>query len=256
MKSPLKDLTRDFNCLNLLKQKMPAGSVIHSYLFYGGELEFGLSSDQRFVCAHTTKYVIYEFWNCVLKNPRHIYEIISAEAFSFENENMFAILQEQWPYYKDPYVRSALFFLLNRYSDEGLISTGKMEKNSLNPLCLATLRSFKAPNFHLQHDSESDTLANIKVATNADYILLPVGSFNYNLFDHGKNQGFEMENINHKELHAVLTTTLQDRKWALIYHYHPQVANLYQDYDLTLIDKHGRHTNSADNAKEIIIANF
>ena len=49
MKSPLKDLTRDFNCLNLLKQKMPAGSVIHSYLFYGGELEFGLSSDQRFV---------------------------------------------------------------------------------------------------------------------------------------------------------------------------------------------------------------
>ena len=153
MKSPIKDSTRKFNCLPLLKKIIKEKSVIHSFLFYGGEVEFNLSEHNRFICAHTNKFVIYEFWKYALEDPHKIHEIVTSDIFKFDGDNMFNILQEHWPTYKDPYVRSSLFFLLNRCSSAGLVSSGKLDIKNFNPIALSYLRSFNPSNFHLIFDS-------------------------------------------------------------------------------------------------------
>ena len=55
MKSPIKDSINQFKCATFLKKIIPEGSVVHSFLFYAGDLEFTLAESQRFVCAHTIK---------------------------------------------------------------------------------------------------------------------------------------------------------------------------------------------------------
>tara|TARA_R110002020_G_scaffold95382_8_gene228979 strand:- start:1911 stop:2681 length:771 start_codon:yes stop_codon:yes gene_type:complete len=256
MNSPIRDSTRNFNCLNELKKKIPRGSVVHSYLFYGGELEIGLTTHSRFVCAHTSKYVIHEFWNCLLVNPRKVHEIVTSDVFSFDNENMFALLQENWARYKDPYVRAALFFLLNQLSESGRISHGKITSESLNPLSLSLLKNLALPHFHLEHDAQDNVVDNIRASPASDCLLVPAGHYGYNLLEHGKNKAIEEERINHAELHELLTTELIERRWVVLYHWHPELLKLYRGYKIALLDGFGRVTSERADAKEMIIANF
>ena len=53
MKSPIKDSVNQFKCTTFLKKLIPQESVVHSFLFYAGELEFALGESKRFVYART-----------------------------------------------------------------------------------------------------------------------------------------------------------------------------------------------------------
>ena len=97
MKSPVKDLRSKYLSIAYLRELIPRGSVSETYLFYSGQVEFGLASHGRFICAHTTNQPIYEFWQCLAANSRRLYDIITCPAFKVEDDNMFHILQETWP---------------------------------------------------------------------------------------------------------------------------------------------------------------
>jgi site-specific DNA-adenine methylase len=255
MKSPIKDATQDFKCISMLKELIPRGSIVASHLFYGGALEFNLAEAERFVCAHTTRYVVYEFWKCALENPERLYEMVSSESLRFENQTMFHLLQESWPQYADPYLRSSLFFILNRCSDQGLISSGKLDMKNFNPIALSHLRNFKVPNFHLQLLPESDTVDHVATDMDADYLLLPLGEFNYNLFNAGKSRGFETVFVDHPKL-ATHLKKMEEQKWILLYKSHPALFELYKDARVIQLDEYGRKTHQQDKTQEILIANF
>lgn len=139
MKSPLRVPSREFKCLSLLKKLIPLESVVHSFLMFDGGLELALSHDGRYVVGHTNKYVIHEFWRCVQADPDRIATV--AEYFQpIEDENVFYLLQENWPKYHDPYIRAALFLLLNRYSENGQISYGKFTPERYRPTDLVSLK--------------------------------------------------------------------------------------------------------------------
>tara|TARA_Y100000296_G_scaffold13458_1_gene15644 strand:- start:355 stop:1113 length:759 start_codon:yes stop_codon:yes gene_type:complete len=252
MKSPIKE-NNNFKCLSELKRMFPKGSVINSFLFYAGNLEFNLAESDRFVIAHTHKYVIYEFWHCALHDPKRIAEM-SKHLFPIENPDMFHILQENWPKYPDPYARSALFFLLNRCSDSGWISAGKLDHKNFNPVALSYLSRFNPKNFYITCDESEDLLENIKSTKKADYLLFPVGDFNYNLFEYGKNKGYEMSTVHHKNLCRELKEN--DNKWVVVYKYHPQPFKLYKEYNISMINKFGNVTTDTQQCEEVLIANF
>ena len=173
MKSPIKENINNFKCGPLLREKMPRGSVVHSFLFFDGNIEFDLARTGRFIAAHTTKYVIYEFWKCAMEDPKRIAEL-SQFFFPIEEENIFHILQEEWPKYRDPFVRSALFFLLNRCSESGHISAGKLNARYYNPVALSHLRRFTIDNFHLHLTEGEDFLQGLHNAPQADFILFHI----------------------------------------------------------------------------------
>ena len=255
MKPPIKDSAHDFKSLTVLKDKIPEGSIVYSYLLYGGQLECGLAEANRIICAHTSRHAVYEFWKCMLEDPRRIHEIVSTVAPQLSHPNMFSVLQESWSTYADPYLRSALFFILNRCSEEGKISTGTMNMANFNPLSLNRLKNFKINNFYLAETTESEIFSGRDLETEADYILLPLGTYGYNMFDIGKSRASEDTMVKHEKV-ATRLQNLQDQKWIAVYNNHPEIFSLYSESDITLIDKLGHITSDKEKCQEVLIANF
>ena len=255
MRSPIKHVDNHAKCLSYLKSIFAKGSVINSFVFFSGELEFNLAEDDRFVNAHTNRYVIYEFWTCATNDCETLYQIVVSEQFQkLQNEKSFQILQENWPQYKDPYVRSAIFFTLNRCSETGLLSSGDFNKDKLNPVSLSYLKGFRPANFHLNYTTNATVVESIEKYNEADYLLLPMGNFSYNLLEQGKNMGFEQTRINHRQLYSKLKNL--DHKWVVIYNHHNAVYKLYEQFNITMIDKYGRPTQNKESCEEIIVTNF
>jgi len=254
MKTPLKDATHNGRCVAALKKKIAPRSVIDTYLFYGGKAELNLASYDRFVIAHTTNYYVHEFWDCLSRHPRKLYDIITSDVFKFDEE-MFSHLQESWPMRADPYIRASLFFLLNRCSEKGLISSGELSMQNFTPVALNYLRTFKAPkNFHLVLDEEQTVISSLDNANPRGYIFVPCGDFSYNLFEEGKNKAYEGTTFKHTEVCSILAS--KSSPWVVSYNYHPGVLKLYEKFNITLIDKYGNETSNEQNCEEVLIANF
>tara|TARA_R110002020_G_scaffold467016_2_gene690147 strand:- start:660 stop:1427 length:768 start_codon:yes stop_codon:yes gene_type:complete len=254
IKTPLKSTNIQNKSLDQILKIIPEGAIVDSYLFFSGHLEFSLAQYDRFVCAHTNKYAIYEFWHTLSSEPKRIYEMLTSEGFKFD-ESMFSILQEKWVAYKDPVVRSALFFMLNQMSETGAISHGKLINKAYNPVALADLRAYKnISNIHFILDKQPDFLDSVALKSESEYTIIPVGDFNYNLFEDGKNEAYDTVKVDHRQLKNTLSKT--DRDTLLIYNFSTRALAFYKDYKTTMIDKYGNITKKNESACEIIVANF
>ena len=254
MKSPVVDNINKFRCLKAVKKLIPAGSVVDSYLLFGAQEELAMAEAERMIIAHTTRYIVYEFWDCVLTDPGRMVMMADDLFPKIRNVNMFAAVQETWMNYSDPYLRATLFFLLNRCSKSGLISSGELDDKNFNPLALSYLKKFKIDNFHLSFDEKADFVDSITQNTKGDYLFLPVGRFSYNLFEYGKSKGFEMTTVYHQKLAMRLNEI--KKKWVIVYKNHPGVHSLYDDYNIHMINKYGQDTSDNENCEDLVIANF
>ena len=189
MKTPVRD-SLNFKSLSIIKELIPKRSVISSFLLYSGKIELGLVGDRRLVVAHTNKYVIYEFWKCIMEDPGLVaehsvffFERLLKSKPPFTNEKTFARLQETWPRARDPFVRAANFFLLNRCSEAALISSGKLNTKYFNPVSVSNLKKFEASNFYLAYDKQEGFVDSIDATEDSEYMFFPVGKYSYNFFE-------------------------------------------------------------------------
>jgi len=252
MKSPLKSNIQ-FKSIGELKKIIKPDSTVSSFFLYSGDVEIALASVGRTIVAHTNKYAVYEFWAILMKDANTLHAAIN-HMYPTIGDYEFYLLQETWTNHKNPILRSVLFFILNRCSDSGMASCGKMDRSNFNPLALSYLRNFELDNFYPFLDKDDDPLSAIDTAKETDYILLPVGKYSLNLFEYGKSKGPDTTVINHRALHEKLKTV--DKKWILLYKKHTALFNLYGEYNIKMIDKYGRPTDNKDRCEEIIIANF
>ena len=257
MKTPLKDEIGSYKSALYLKQIIPKGSVVYSYLLYSGQLEFSLCQNDRFVCAHTNKYAICEFWECMLDEPRRIYEIISSDNFSFPDERMLYLLQESWMRCSDAYLRSAIFYYLNRCSSTGNASSGILEPTQLNPFLLTQLKNFEMKNFHVEYQKTTDQsiFKALENDSDCDYYLIPAGEFNHNLFDEGKSRGFDTTIVDHKEIETQFKKNT-DKKIVMVYKFHKKLLTMYKEASIAMINRYGDLTDEQNNCEEIIVTNF
>jgi len=255
MKPPVKDLRRPYISTQFHRELIPRGSVVETFLFYSGQLEFSLTDYERFVLAHTTRPPLHEFWACINDDASRVYEILTSDIFKFDNENMFEILQETWPTYPNPYVRSALFFLMNVCSEKGLPSSGNLNITNFNKHSLNRLKTYKKPsNLFITLDKEQELIDSIIETNPTDFLVFPLPSYDYNLFDHGTSVGFEETRVNHTRLLKKLSAI--DKKWIVSYPHHEGAQELYKGFEQIMIDKYGKKTNSAAACEELIIVNF
>ena len=113
---------------------------------------------------------------------------------------------------------------------------------------------FKQTNFDITYDNCNDFLTALAKASHADFVLLPVGKFSYNLLEEGINRGEEETAVYHKDLKKIVDSL--DTKVILIYKYHAAAAKLYKDYNIAMLDEYGRETSDKEKAQELVIANF
>jgi hypothetical protein len=251
MRSPIKNLKKQTNSLSAVKEIIPKGSIVESHLFYDGSFDFNLAEDDRFVIANANKYVVYEFWSCVLRDAKRVADIANY-MFPVLNEQTFDILQKEWAHYRDPYMRSALFFLLNRCSAIGMITHGEFNTSNYNPFALSDLRQFAPKNFHLAGAHNKKLEDSVGVNESCTHIFVHAGKFSFNLFEHGKTESLEELKFNHDKLLKSLST--QDTPSVIVYDYHPRLKSYKNKYNFIYLDDSGRETTE-DHAKEIILHN-
>tara|TARA_B100000131_G_C18107249_1_gene608336 strand:- start:127 stop:891 length:765 start_codon:yes stop_codon:yes gene_type:complete len=254
MRSPIKDLTFTPKSLQVLKQMIPPGAKVDSYLLYSGELEMNLAKDNRHVVSHTTSFMIYDFWRGMFDSPDIILKAVE-HFWPIKDPNLFNTYQTGFRRFKDHLVRAAMFFILNRCSSEGKIQTGVFDAKNFNPIALTYIKRFERINFDVAWDDKDDFIDSINTQTDADYIYFPVGKFSYNFFDEGKSRGFDDTMVNHKLLCEKVKEL--DKKVILDYIYHPRLLKIYRDFPTKIfIDQHGRVVQNAEDAKEVLIANY
>ena len=252
MKSPIKD--RRFKNLSIthIKNLVPAGSHLNSYGLFSGDTELSLSISRN-VTAVTAKPVIFNFWYCLVEDAEYIYSIVTDKSFKF-HKGEYEVLQEKLTTFTDPFYRSALFFLLNRYSSTGQISCGEYDPSQYSAIALNYLRRFKKPENFIPHRAGSLMNHLHNNYSNCDYVLFPSLRFNYNLFDYGKSTGYDTEYYNHSKIREFLIA--EHQKSILVYNYHPALQSFYKNFNIQPINKFGQPTENIQNCEEIIVTNF
>jgi hypothetical protein len=248
------DRTKKNNCTSILKKLIPNGSIVNSYAFYDGKIEFSLSNDNRFVNAFTLSPPIYAFWACLMHDPHKLHAMVSSDSFKFKGEATLSVLQSMWHTHNSPFIKASLFFIMNRCSSTGLISSGELDLQKITPTAIAKLKTFTVPeNFHLNL-IETSLIEQIKKSDSESYNLVLGGKFNYNLFEHGKSIAIEETPINHRELSKACQNI--SAKIIVTYDYDQKVLSAFKNNRLIMADKYGKETVHRERAEEIIVANF
>jgi len=144
--------------------------------------------------------------------------------------------------------------LLNRHSDSGRVSSGKMVPEGFNSFSTLQLRRFNVKNLNLVLDKHSKFFDGIGDISETDLLLFPVGKFSYNLFEEGKSKGIEETTVDHKNLFNKLKN--QDHRWVVLYKKHPAVFEMYKEFNVRMVDQYGRLTDKEAKCEELVIANF
>ena len=253
-KSPLRPPTnRSFSALKPLRDLIPPRSVVNSFLLLDGTIELNLAKSDRFVVGHTNKYVVYEFWKCILAYPERVAEF-AEYLFPIENKNMFEVYQDRFAHFKDPFVRAATFYALNQCSDSALISSGHLKNTDYDPLSMSYLKTFSPRNFNVKFDKEENIIESLKGVDKDEYTILPIGRYSSNLFEQGRSTGLEETKVYHKAVRDFFRTT--DQKIALLYYAAPPIFKWYEDFNIRMINEWGIETTEQESCREVIIANF
>ena len=67
----------------------------------------------------------------------------------------------------------------------------------------------KPEKFNLRLMEDFSLIKQIQSSEPHDFVMLPIGKFSYNFFDHGKNRGFEDTHVDNKKLRDLLSATDQ-----------------------------------------------
>ena len=242
MQTPLKNLKTKTNSISTLKKLIPKGTVVGTYPFYDGEVELRLSESDRFVIGNTQSRAVAEFWYCAIQDANKI-SLIADKIFPLLNEATFDILRKRWYTYKDPFTRSALFFILNRCSSLGMVSHGEFNIELFSPLSMRDLKSFEMKNFNIRLVEEYSR-------KEAEINLFTPGKYHFDVLDIEEPKGIEESKFKHTKM----LKSFSNQPSIFIYEFHPRLPTI-KNYSKIMLDQYGRETNEPINAREIILHN-
>jgi hypothetical protein len=162
--------------------------------------------------------------------------------------------QENWHEQRDPVYRAALFYILNRCSEENQVSSGVINRRRLSPVTTSRFKKLSIDNFHVILDKPQSLCDRINNSIKSDIRLFPVGEFGLNMLDAGSEGSHEQEYINHQQLYETLSG--EKFKWVVLYKYHKKVIQRYEDYNIIMVDKYGNRTIQQNRCEDIIVTNF
>ncbi len=253
-KSPIKDPNSFVSGL-ALKTIIPKERKINSFLLFSGEVEFPLYSAGYDIQLNTNKFVTYEFWHCARNDSYNIAEQAMSVHKRTHPQSIYHY-QETWPQYRDPYLRSALFYLLNRYSPTGTISYGEVRRDNLSSLSVETLRRFSenSRDLKLGYYRDENFMDGFDKIEKEDLILLPIGKYSYGLLGRQTIEGYETYHVDHKKLKQKLTEVGND--FVLVYKKHPRLMQQFKEFNMIFVNKYGQITEKPELAEDIIITNL
>ncbi|HCC45051.1 MAG TPA: hypothetical protein DEQ32_11660 [Gammaproteobacteria bacterium] len=247
LKSPLTYPNDRPNAVSLVATHIPdnVSDVVTPFLG-GGSLEMGLSSKGYNITAFTEYRLLYDFWDCVIRNPEKLYHMAST-FYPMKERRLFSTLQKKIYQPDDEFMRSALFYVLNHCAEDGITTGAPMEQGTprFNQMRLNSLASFSTSPFEVQlgnYQKSFDT-AKYLVCSMPEYVksglaasvVIP-----------------ERPQINHKKFARLIQESDCDG-WILLYRYNEELLGLYPDSEYVFLREGCRPTTNPARASEVMI---
>jgi hypothetical protein len=173
---------------------------------------------------------------------KHYYPMEDAELFCYMQDNLMTPI--------DSFVRAAQFYVLNRCSENGDVSTGKLMTGhpKFTPFAMKKLLLFKTSNLFVGYSENYETTINL-CAPN-EFLLCCPPQFEPVYFNmRGQPSIAERPKINHDNLKDLL---MQRNNWILSYNFHPKLLTMYPGVHYKLYKSNFKPAKNFDSAKEIV----
>ena len=248
LKNPLRYPGDKSKAISIILKHIPRDTMkIVSPFFAGGGLEVSLVNKGYKVLGYTGYKSLYEFWTCLLDNPHHMSEI-GQHFYPIEDEDVFYLMQEKINDHSDVFVRAALFYVINRCTEYGTVSTGKLMKDhpKFNEYGLQVLKTFKTDKLKVSHSSYSDAIENA-----SSFVLCCAPKYSSTDLIGNANLAIpERPRINHEHLYGLLHAKKQ---WILLTAYHENLIEIYKKYDIIYLD--AQYMTTSNKPSNILITN-
>ncbi len=247
------------------KQKSPltypndkprAGTLVSSYIpkgvsklvmpfLGGGSLELSLAAKGYGVTGCTDFRLLYDFWDCVRRDPEKIYQMAMG-FYPIENPKLFYMLQKKVYQPHDEYLRSALFYILTLCADGCSATSGNIEEGTprFNHLRLMQLSKYECDNFKVLFKNYKEA-----IEETSDFLVCVPPPFMIANFANAVTIP-ERPQIDHKKLSLLLA---KRKNWIILYNYHKGLWKLYPDNQILMIDEASRVTQQEGKAVEALI---
>jgi len=254
MRTPLQCKYESSICVNEIINLIEPNATISTYAFYSGQLEFRLADYGHKITAYTTNPYVYEFWEEAISKPEELYTLVTTGDFKFKGPAAFSALQKSWTR-SEGTMRAALFYVLNRCSETGYISSGPLNLKGLNLFSHNYLRCLDLPaNLELVCDDKLSLRQQMRECDGSDYVVAHLGRFSYNLFEKSRLRGPEETPVNHQEIRELLLS--EERKYMMIYKYHTRLFDFFKELNMIFVDGNGHMCATIDKCEEVIVTNF
>ena len=253
LKTPLK-CPYNFVSLPYLRENIDKQSPVDCFAFSAGHLEMGLFQDSFKITAFTNLYHVWEFWRCLINCPRDL--LLNIEFFHKNIKSQeVGLYKDKWFLkFNDPYQRASIFYLLNRYSENGLFSQSELTKHNFSKLNILSFERF-APlvkNLDLIYDNQRDFTNSFRHLNKEHTLLLPVGRRTKKLLKMKNVRSPETFYFNENKIFEYFNS--KEQRMILLYKYNDEIDKL--NFNKIYINKFGVPTKNTEFAEDVIMANF
>lgn len=253
LKTPLK-CPYNFISLDYLTHNLDNNQPIDCFALGSGALEYGLIQKNFDVTAFTNLYHVWEFWTLAIQEPHLL--IGKAEFFNKNlDDKKLSFYRDHW-YRKitDPLQRASFFYLLNRYSENGLFSESELTKHNFSKLNVITFERFipVLQKLKLIYDNQTDFTNSFEHLNKDNILIIQMGSPKRKLLVSKEVRTPESYYLNYNKIYEYLDSKRQ--KVILLYKHNEVVEKI--PFKKIYINKFGTRTENVDMAEDTIIANF
>jgi DNA adenine methylase len=239
------------NAQSVICAHVPASvKTVCSPFLTGGSIELRLARRGKLVraCSHNIELV--QYWACAAVDPVRIANVAKEFRPLFDDDEAFYDIRDRRLAPKDPFVRAGIFYAINRSTEDGTISCGKLMKGhpKLNELSLLNMSSFAFSNLYVHHVEDfSDAFNEFE---DAFFVCCPYTKFSRKAYLQPSAVPVEKKRIDHLKLHNIL---INRDNWLLLYDYSDSVKKAYAGHKYKLFTRSFKETDDCSNAHNILI---
>ena len=251
--TPLKKTAPHEN-IAYVKTLLSTAQTVHTMLLHDGFLETALLRGNHTICSHTQAHHVYNFWHCLATDSNRLHQTILNldKRTSSDISQHYDYFRETWTQRDDQYMKAALFFLVSISSDQGTISRGKIERNAAKNFLFGKVRAFqKNERWHFAYHHERSLIEQIKLIDSTEKVIVPAGFYNYDFLSDAKRYGPEQTPVVHQDLKQLFQ---EQDNIILSYFYHPDLLELHDHQNFTMIDINSNITHKESECCEVVLA--
>lgn len=237
-----------------LKSFLDPKTKIKAYGLKAGHIETDLHLTGFDITMTTNRYFVWEFWKSLIDNPWGLRNAIEYYHREMRTEDLSRFKSKWFTLFNNAQDRSAVFYLLNRYSKSGVLECSEISKHNFSKF---NLMSFEksiplVKDLNLSFTAHENLIFSFKKIEDDSTILIPVGKAKRDYILSKEVKTIDTSNYNFKSLKKYMDQNKS--KMVLVFKYDKHIDDLFENK--IYINKFGVVTDVPSLAEDLIVTNM